>query len=173
MTDIENEEVTLAEKSEAKDTAESEKNIAETEDTFESEESTKDTEGERESDIPDAEEYESLVKRKYKELYDADMQRLINRRFKKYKALEEKVKRLEEQAQRYADIDSQITAERERAVRETEERMNMQFRAMRSRAEENALSSHTSRSAFDVSRLTKAERALLASRAQKGEKIHF
>ena len=121
----------------------------------------------------DREEYEKLIRERFKEHFAADTQRLINRRFKKYKALEEKVRLLEAEASRYADIDKLLTDERERAVRETEERMNREFRAMRGRAQENALSNHTTRSSFDVARLTKSERALLATRAQKGEKIHL
>ncbi|MGM9644188.1 MAG: hypothetical protein ACI3X1_03785 [Eubacteriales bacterium] len=119
------------------------------------------------------EEYERLIRDKYKEHFAADTQRLINKRFKKYKALEEKVKKLEEDAARYADIEKLIADERERAVRETEERMNRQFRINRARAYENALTSPASRPRFDVSKLTKDERALLATRAQKGEKIHL
>lgn len=119
------------------------------------------------------EEYERLIRDRFKEHFAADTQKLINKRFKKYKALEEKVKRLEEDAARYADIERLIAEERERAVRETEERMNRQFRINRARADENALSSPAQRPRFDVSRLTKNERALLATRAQKGEKIHL
>ncbi len=121
----------------------------------------------------DREEYERLIRERFKEHFAADTQRLINRRFKKYKALEEKVRLLEAEASRYADIDRLLTDERERAVRETEERMNREFRAMRGRAQENALSNHTVRSPFDVARLTKSERALLATRAQRGERIHL
>ena len=121
----------------------------------------------------DREEYERLIKERFREHYAADAQRLINRRFKKYKALEEKVKRLEDEAKKYADIDSLLAAERDRAVRETEERMNLHFKAMRSRAPENAISPRSSLHAPDVSRLTKSERASLASRALKGEKIHL
>ena len=121
--------------------------------------------------VDDREEYERLIKERFKELFREDTQRLINKRFKKYKALEEKVRRLEDEASRYADIESLIAAERERAVRETEERMNLQFKAMRSRASENAVMPRISPPSLDVSRLTKSERAFLASRAQKGEKI--
>ncbi|MBR3879519.1 MAG: hypothetical protein IKJ24_05290 [Clostridia bacterium] len=121
----------------------------------------------------DREEYERLIKERFREHYARDTQRLINRRFKKYKALEEKVKALEEEVSRHADVETLLKEERERAVRETEERMSREFRAMRMRAQENALSPHTSRSPFDVARLTKSERALLATRAQKGEKIHL
>ncbi len=118
-------------------------------------------------------EYEALIRGKYREHFAADTQRLINRRFKKYKALEEKVKELEEAVSRSADIEKRIAEERERTVKETEERMNRQFRSMRGRADENALTGHSARSELDVKRLTKSERALLAKRAQKGEKIRL
>ena len=119
------------------------------------------------------EEYERLIRTDFKEYFSEDTQRLINKRFKKYKALEDKVKRLEEEAKRYADIESLIASERERAVLETEERMKVYFKSMRGRATENALIGRTAALSFDVSQLTKSERASLASRAQKGEKIHF
>ncbi len=48
------------------------------------------------SEASDREEYERLIRTKFKELYAADTQKMINRRFKKYKALEEKVSSLEE-----------------------------------------------------------------------------
>ena len=121
----------------------------------------------------DREEYERLIKERFREHYAADARKLINRRFKKYKALEEKVKALEAEVSRQADIETLLKEERERAVRETEERMRCEFRAMRMRAQENALSPHTARAPFDVARLTRSERALLATRAQRGEKIHL
>lgn len=117
------------------------------------------------------EEYDRLIKTTYKEFFAEDAQRLINKRFKKYRALEEKVRSLEAEAQRYADVERLISEERERAVSETEERMNRQFVAMRSRAEENAVVKRSHRHAPDVSSLTKSERAHLASRALMGEKI--
>ena len=117
------------------------------------------------------EEYERLIKTTYKDFYAEDAQRLINKRFKKYKALEERVKLLEDEAQRYADVERLIREERERAVCETEERMNRQFKAMRSRGEENAVGKRSQRSSPDVSTLTRSERAHLASRALMGEKI--
>lgn len=117
------------------------------------------------------EDYERLIKTAYREFYAEDTQRLINKRFKKYKALEEKVRLLETEAQRYADVEALISKERERAVSETEDRMNRQFLAMRSRGEENAVGKRSQRSSPDVSSLTKSERAHLASRALMGEKI--
>lgn len=119
------------------------------------------------------EEYERLIKERFREHYAADTQRLINRRFKKYKALEERVRSLEAEAARYKDLDILLREEYERAVRETEERMNREFRAMRGRAAENGVSPRLQKAPFDVARLTKSERALLASRAQMGEKIHL
>ena len=119
------------------------------------------------------EEYERLIRTTYKDFYAEDTQRLINKRFRKYKVLEEKVKLLESEAQKYADVERLISEERERAVCETEERMLRQFRAMRSRGEENAVVKKSQRRAPDVSALTKSERAHLASRALMGEKIKF
>ena len=128
-----------------------------------------------EGDVSEAEnereEYERLIRTRFKDYFAEDTQRLINKRFKKYKALEEKVKRLEDEARKYADIESLLAAERERAVSETEERMNRQFKAMRLRAAENATSPRVAQRSLDVSKLTKSERASLASRALKGEKI--
>ena len=129
--------------------------------------------GDAEEYTNERDEYEKLMRTRFKDLYAQDVQKLINKRFKKYKALEEKVKRLEDEAKKYADIDSLLAAERDRVVRETEERMNLHFKAMRSRAPENAISPRSSLHAPDVSRLTKSERASLASRALKGEKIHL
>lgn len=117
------------------------------------------------------EEYDRLIRTRFKDFFAEDTQRLINKRFKKYKALEEKVKRLEDEARKYTDIESLLIAERERAVSETEERMNRQFKAMRMRAVENATSPRVAQRSLDVSKLTKSQRASLASRALKGEKI--
>ena len=121
----------------------------------------------------DREEYERLIKTKYKDFFAEDAQKLINRRFKKYKVLEEKVKVLEENARSFSDVEALLVAERERAVKETEERMNRAFKANRSRADENAVLPRSMSRRTDVTRLTKGERAELASRALKGEKISF
>ena len=122
-------------------------------------------------DIATREEYERLIKTTYKNFFAEDTQRLINKRFKRYKALEEKVRSLEAAAEKYADVERLISEERERAVCETEERMNLQFKAMRSRAEENAVGKRSQRRSPDVASLTKSERAHLATRALMGEKI--
>lgn len=162
LTLNENDEVTLAEMSE-----EGEPGLLDAQSADQGES------GEESMDNTDRSEYERLIKGRFKEQFTADTQKLINRRFKKYKTIEEKLSRLEEEAARYADIEKLIAEERAAAVRETEERMNRQFRSNRERAEENALTTRTVRPKLDVSRLTKSERALLATRAQKGEKIHL
>ena len=121
----------------------------------------------------DREEYERLIKTKYRDFFAEDAQRLINRRFKKYKALEEKVRVLEESAKSLPDIEALIAVERERAVRETEERMNRAFKANRDRVCEVATLSRSASLRPDVTKLTRDERAKLASRALRGEKISF
>ena len=124
-------------------------------------------------EILDREEYERLIKTKYKAFFAEDAERLISRRFKKYKALEEKVRLLEENAKSFSDIEALLTAERERAVRETEERMKSVFKANRQRADEIAILPRSAAPRTDVTKLTRGERAELASRALKGEKISF
>ena len=47
-------------------------------------------------------EYERLIKTRFKDFYTEDTQRMINRRFKSYKALEEKCKSLEDELLSYA-----------------------------------------------------------------------
>lgn len=70
-------------------------------------------------------------------------------------------------------FDGLIALERARAEKETEERVIRELRKSRGRASENALSLRSAASSFDVSRLTKSERAALADRALNGEKIYF
>lgn len=70
-------------------------------------------------------------------------------------------------------FDGLIASERVRTEKETEERVIRELRKSRGRANENALSLRSSAIPFDVSRLTKSERAALADRALKGEKIYF
>ncbi len=118
-------------------------------------------------------EYERLIKGRFKEHFARDTQKIIDRRFKKLKTAEEKLARLEEESARYADIERLIAEERAEAVKETEDRMTRQFRSNRMRAEENALTARSAHPKFDVSSLTRGERAQLATRAQRGEKIHL
>lgn len=129
-------------------------------------------------------EYERLVKTRFKELYAEDTQKMINRRFRKYKVLEEKYRVLEElltekeaklseNAQKIADFDEILRTELEKAVKETEERITREIRTRRARPEENGISPRSAQAAPDVSGLTKKQRAELARRAANGEKIRF
>ena len=140
--------------------------------------------GEDGSNTDERSEYERLVKERFKELYAEDMQRLVNRRFRKYKIMEERYKLLEEEmarkegeleksAQRIAEYESLLRSEIERTVKETEERVIGEIRAKRLRPTENGSMPHRSPSPFDISKLTRDERAALAKRAAGGEKIKF
>ena len=140
--------------------------------------------GEDGSNTDERSEYERLIKERFKELYAEDMQRLVNRRFRKYKIMEERYKLLEEEmarkegeleksAQRIAEYESLLRSEIERTVKETEERVIGEIRAKRLRPTENGSMPHRSQSPFDISKLTRDERAALAKRAAGGEKIKF
>ena len=122
-------------------------------------------------------EYERLIRTKFKGFYSEDTQKMINKRFKKYKALEEKIRDMEESAKRsearIAELDALVISERERIERETEERITARIMANRARACENAMSDRREDGGFDVSKLTRGERAALADRALRGEKIAF
>ena len=130
------------------------------------------------------EEYEALIKERFKDFYAEDTQRLINRRFRKYKVMEERYRLLEEtlaereaqireSEQRYGELEEYMHSEIERVVRETEERILGDIRAKRLRPFENGATARTGGAPVDVSRLTKSERATLAGRAARGEKIKF
>ncbi len=130
------------------------------------------------------EEYDFLIKKRFKELYAEDTQRLINRRFRKYKVMEERYKLLEESLaqkeaeigenmQKIADFDGLLRSEVEKAIKETEERVISEIRAKQLRPTENGAMPRMSPSPFDVSRLSRDDRARLAKRAAGGEKIKF
>lgn len=129
-------------------------------------------------------EYEFLIKNRFKDLYAEDTQRMINRRFRKYKIMEERFKILEstlaekeaqnsENLQKIASFESVLRSEIEKAVRETEERVINEIRAKKIRPNENGTSPRSREMSFDVSGLTKKERAAIAKRAADGEKIKF
>jgi hypothetical protein len=137
-----------------------------------------------ESGRDEREEYELLIKNRFKDFYAEDTQRLINRRFRKYKVMEERFKimeeslaekeaRLGENAAVIAGFDERLKAEIERAIKETEERVIGEIKAKRLRPDENGASPRKSSTPFDVSKLSKSERASLAKRAAGGEKIKF
>ncbi len=143
-----------------------------------------DTVSKKKRKATEREEYDSLVKGRFKDLYAEDTQRLINRRFRKYKVMEERFKLLEESLaeketqigehqQRIADFEALMRSEVEKAIKETEERIISEIKAKKLRPSENGVAPRKSSSPFDVSRLTKNERATLAKRAASGEKIKF
>ena len=130
------------------------------------------------------EEYDALMKGRFKSFYAEDTQRLINRRFRKYKIMEERYKLLEEDvakkdaqiaenSERIASFDALLRSEIERAIKETEERVIGEIRAKKLRPAENGTVPQRSAAAFDVSKLSRDERAKLAKRAAGGERIKF
>ena len=130
------------------------------------------------------EEYDELVKGRFKDLYAEDMQRLINRRFRKYKIMEERHRLLEESLKekevkiadaekRIADFDEKLRSEIEKTAAETEKAILERLKARRLRPSEIGIAPRKTNSPFDVSGLSRQERAALARRAAGGEKIKF
>ena len=139
---------------------------------------------EKEDFFTEREEYDALMKGRFKNFYAEDTQRLINRRFRKYKIMEERYKLLEEDVakkdaqiaencERIAEFDALLRSEIEKAIKETEERVVGEIRAKKLRPTENGTVAHRISAAFDVSKLSRDERAKLAKRAAGGEKIKF
>lgn len=179
-------------------------------------------------------EYDRLIRSRFKEFYTEDTQRMINRRFRKFKEQEEKLRQSVEEgraeiaekskkltrdelvariressealkkefcgfseelalnsekfieiatalledgrfgladAYKLSHFDEIVERTAEDAARETEERVLGKIRSKRARPNENGLAHRTAASPFDVSKLTRAERARLAKRAAGGEKI--
>ena len=132
--------------------------------------------------MSEREEYDALVKKRFKELYAEDMQKLINRRFRKSQGMEERFKLLEESLaekeaqnienlQKIAEFEEILRTEVEKAVRETEERVISEIKSKRLRPSENGTAPRMGASPFDVSKLTKKERESIAKRAAGGERI--
>ncbi len=158
-------------------------NDCEENEAFEKEGSSQDEEDTAKNvSLSEKEEYERLIKHRFKELYAADAQKLINRRFRKYKVLEERYKIMEETlrekeaalSESLKKLDAfgeQLTAECEKVAKETEERLLAGLRVKRMRPTENGLRRGGNFGRPDVSHLTKSDRARLAERAAGGEKI--
>lgn len=128
------------------------------------------------------EEYDELVKGRFKELYDEDVQRLINRRFRKYKIIEERYKLLEDvlkeneakisdAEKQIADFNEKLNSEIEKTATETEKAILERLKARRLRPSEIGIAPRKTSSPFDVSGLSRQDRAALAKRAAGGEKI--
>ena len=113
-------------------------------------------------------EYEELIRTKYKKFYTEDTQKMINRRFRKYKELEARAQLLEEEK---ATFEATLKAEKDKIAKETEERLISSIRARHTRPEENGILIGKAQSKRDVSSLTRAERAELARRVSVGETI--
>lgn len=156
---------------------------AATEENYE-EEIEEDTDPVGENGRNEREQYNMLIKNRFKDFYAEDTQRLINRRFRKYKIMEERFKYIEESLAekeakllekdaKIAEFDAFMRSETERIIKETEERILNEIKAKKLRPEENGAVPRKENSRFDVSRLTKNERATLARRAASGEKIKF
>ncbi len=120
------------------------------------------------ADNDERREYEELIRTKFKKFYTEDTQKMINRRFRKYKELEARAQLLEEEK---AQFEETLKAEKERIARETEERLISSIRARHTRPEENGILVGKAQSKRDVSSLTRAERADMARRVSKGETI--
>ena len=113
-------------------------------------------------------EYDELIRTKYKKFYTEDTQKMISRRFRKYKELEARAEKLEAEK---AQFEETLKAEKDRIAKETEERLISSIRARHTRPEENGILIGKAQSKRDVSSLTRSERAELARRVSKGENI--
>ena len=74
-------------------------------------------------------------------------------------------------AYKLSHFDEIVERTAEDVARETEERVLGEIRSKRARPNENGIAHRVSAGAFDVSKLTRAERAKLAKRAAGGERI--
>lgn len=123
------------------------------------------------------EEYRRLIKTRFKDFYQEDTQKLINRRFRKYKELEERhsetEKRLEEANRQLDALRASFDIALERVAKETEERVLNSVRQRHLRPDENGIAKRVAFGKSDVSSLTRLERADIAKRAAGGEKISF
>lgn len=113
-------------------------------------------------------EYEELIRTKYKKFYTEDTQRMINKRFRKYKELEERAERLEAERAQFEEI---LKAEKQKSEFEAEQRIISGIRTRLMRPEENGIQRAKSQGKRDVSTLTRSERAEMARRASTGETI--
>lgn len=148
------------------------------------EETDTESEVEKEDFFTEREEYDALMKGRFKSFYAEDTQRLINRRFRKYKIMEERYKLLEEDvakkdaqiaesSEKIAGFEALLRSEIEKAIKETEERVIGEIRVKKLRPAENGTVANRASAAFDVSKLSRDERANLAKRAAGGERIKF
>lgn len=116
----------------------------------------------------DRREYEELIRNKFKKFYTEDTQKMINKRFRKYKELEARAEALENER---AQFEERLRAECEKSAKEAEQRIISGLRARHARPGENGIITGKAQSKRDVSTLTRTERADMARRASRGEII--
>lgn len=133
------------------------------------------------------ERYRALVTGEFKDLYTADTQRIIDRRFKETRELRETLEAqnaaLAPLLERYgaadaaeleAAVEAHVEEVRCQTQRQAEKRLADHIRSGGARPQENGASAQTAvASQKDVRRLTAAERAEFARRAARGETITF
>ncbi len=115
---------------------------------------------------------EDEIKQEYQD-FSLDKAR-ENERFLKLAALSAREKGISlSDAYRLSHFEEILQIERERVREETEKNILALIGARKARPSENGLTGSKRSSAFDASTLSRTERAELAKRAAKGEKIHF
>lgn len=117
-------------------------------------------------------EYEELIRTKYKKFYSEDAQRMISRRLKKYKSIEERLEHAESEL-------AQVKASREQeAVQAKPEPERAEVERARAfdgkrpnvdRPNENGIMQYRAQGKRRISDLTKTERESIAARALRGE----
>lgn len=113
-------------------------------------------------------EYEELIRDKYKKFYTEDTQKMISRRFRKYKEMEERLNMLENERAQFEEI---LKREKEKSASDAEQRLVNAIRSRRLRPGENGTVYAASPVPRDVSTLTRDERARLAQRVFSGESV--
>lgn len=131
--------------------------------------------------------YRALITGEFKDLYTADTQRIIDRRFKETRGLQEALEARQGLLDRLCEklgaedadgLEEALTAEIERAKAEAaklaEQRLADHIRSAGARPAENGGGGRgTVTAVTDVKGLTKAQRAEFARRCAKGETITF
>ena len=113
-------------------------------------------------------EYDELIRNKYKKFYTEDTQKMINRRFRKYKELEARVQMLESEREQF---EKTLALEKEKSATEAQNKLLADIRSRHLRPDENGIVSQSSPSKRNVSSLTRSERADMARRALRGENV--
>ena len=93
---------------------------------------------------------------------------MINRRFRKYKELEDRLAVLEQEK---AQFDQILKAEKEKSAKDAQERLISTIKNRHLRPDENGIVQAAANQKRDIASLTKKERAELALRVSNGEKI--